>query len=286
VRVGGADIEVYHWAEYAGTVVNPPHRHTYFEVCWVEDGRGEFVVDGASHAIGPGSLLFARPGVRHQIISAEPPGIRLSWVAFHLRTPAEPADELTVLFGEFARDGRALAADRRQQVAALWSALRAVGDGPAAGAVAQALLVTLAQAGTTSVRPTAVPRGSGTPAVQLALRYVQDNLDRPLTVEEVARHVHLSRRQLARLFAGHVGSPPAAYLERARLDRAAALLVRTDLPIKQIAAQTGYRDVAQFTRAFARLHGSPPGRFRRAADLSPVLTAPDPHCKERDRSAQ
>src|SRR6266540_3390871 len=78
-------IEVYHWAEMADTVVNPPHRHTYFEVCWVEDGHGEFVVEGRRHGIGPGTLLFARPGVRHQIISASPPGIRLSWVGFQLR---------------------------------------------------------------------------------------------------------------------------------------------------------------------------------------------------------
>jgi AraC-like DNA-binding protein/mannose-6-phosphate isomerase-like protein (cupin superfamily) len=274
IALGGAEVDVYHWAEMADTVVNPPHRHTYFEVCWVEGGHGEFVVEGETHPIGPGSLLFARPGVRHQIISAEPPGIRLAWVAFHLR--AGDAD----LFGPFARSARALSHDATDQVAALWTALRATGNGPAlpgqdlaTAAVAQALVVALAQAGTETLRPEPVePPDAGASTVQQALRYVQDNLDRPLAVDELARHVHLSRRHLTRLFTEHVGRSPAAYVEQSRIDHAAALLVRTDQPIKQVASAVGYADVTQFTRAFARRLGTPPGRFRAAATLQPVLS--------------
>jgi transcriptional regulator GlxA family with amidase domain len=107
--------------------------------------------------------------------------------------------------------------------------------------------------------------------VRQALRYVHDNLDRPLAVDELARHVHLSRRQLTRLFTDHVGRSPAAYVEHTRLDHAAALLVRTDLPIKRVAAAVGYPDPALFTRAFSRRLGTPPGRFRRSADLQKVL---------------
>ncbi|MEH1128332.1 AraC family transcriptional regulator [Micromonospora sp. CPCC 206061] len=278
VDLGGAEVDVYHWAEMADTVVNPPHRHTYFEVCWVEGGHGEFVVEGETHPIGPGSLLFARPGVRHQIISAEPPGIQLAWVAFHLRVAGDGA--LGGLFDGFAASARALTHDARDQVATLWTALRATGNGPvlpgqdaATAAVAQALVVALAQAGTETLRPEPVePPDAGASSVQQALRYVQDNLDRPLAVDELARHVHVSRRHLTRLFTEHVGRSPAAYVEQARLDHAAALLVRTDLPIKQVASAVGYADVTQFTRAFARRLGAPPGRFRAAATLAPVLS--------------
>jgi AraC family L-rhamnose operon transcriptional activator RhaR len=279
IRLGPVDVDVYHWAEMADTVVNPPHRHTYYEVCWVEAGTGEFTVDGRTHPIGPGSLLFARPGVPHRIVSRRAPGIRLAWVAFHLRLPPG-GDELAALFDAFAGSARPLAHDGHSRVAALWAALRATGDGPALpgqGAaitsVARALLVALAQAGTEGLRPTpAAAPEAGTAAVRLVLRYVQDNLDRPLPVDELARHAHLSRRQLSRLFAVHVGQSPAGYVERTRLDHAAALLVRTDLPIKRIAAAVGYGDVAGFTRAFTRRLGSPPGRFRHAADLRPVLS--------------
>jgi AraC family L-rhamnose operon transcriptional activator RhaR len=282
LTLGPVDIGIYHWAELADTVVNPPHRHTHFEVCWVEGGTGRFVVDGAEHPIGPGSLLFARPGVRHQIISDRPPGIRLAWVAFHLRAPTAEG-ELAALFAAFASAGRALARDADGRVAALWSALRATGGGPAlpgqdaaTTGIAQALLVALAQAGAETLRPrpSGAPDGvaAGAGAIRQALRYVHDNLDRSLPVEELARHVHLSRRQLTRLFTDHVGKSPAAYVEHTRLDHAAALLVRTDLPIKRVAAAVGYSDAALFTRAFSRRLGAPPGRFRRSADLHRVLT--------------
>jgi AraC-like DNA-binding protein len=279
IRLGPVDVDVYHWAEMADTVVNPPHRHTYYEVCWVEEGTGEFTVDGRTHPIGPGSLLFARPGVPHRIVSRRAPGIRLAWVAFHLRL-APHDGEMAALFGAFAGSARPLADDAHDRVATLWAALRATGGGPAlpgqeeaTAAVARALLVALAQAGTEGLRPqaTATP-DAGAAAVRLVLRYVQDNLDRPLPVEELARHAHLSPRQLSRLFAVHVGQSPAGYVEHTRLDHAAALLVRTDLPIKRIAAAVGYGDVAGFTRAFARRLGTPPGRFRAAASLQPVLS--------------
>jgi AraC-like DNA-binding protein len=279
IRLGPVDVDVYHWAEMADTVVNPPHRHTYYEVCWVEDGTGEFTVDGRTHAIGPGSLLFARPGVPHRIVSRRAPGIRLAWVAFHLRLASEDG-EMASLFEAFAGATKPLAHDEWERVAALWAALRATGGGPAlpgqdaaTAAVAQALLVALAQAGAETLRPrTAAATDPGAAAVRLALRYVQDNLDGALPVEELARHVHLSVRQLSRLFTVHVGQSPAGYVERTRLDHAAALLVRTELPIKRIAAAVGYGDVAGFTRAFTRRMGTPPGRFRAAATLQPVLS--------------
>jgi transcriptional regulator GlxA family with amidase domain len=109
--------------------------------------------------------------------------------------------------------------------------------------------------------------------VHSAVRYIHDNLNRPLRVDELARHVHVSPRQLTRLFSKGLNASPASYVERVRLQKAAALLLRTGIPIKQIAANLGYPDVATFTRAFSRQHGQPPGRFRRAGGLSTVLPA-------------
>ncbi|HEY8472460.1 MAG TPA: AraC family transcriptional regulator [Natronosporangium sp.] len=283
LRLAGHAVDVYEWAYWADEVVNPPHRHTYFEVCRVEGGHGRYVVADRAYQVGGGDLLFIRPGVRHQIISAEAPGIQLSWVAFDLSTGAGDGTdpEVTGLLRAFTRTDLPLARDGGE-VAAVWEALRAAAAGPARrgqraelAALASALLLGLARAGAGELP--AIPDEpvdlAGRTARQ-AVRYIHDNLDRPLRVAELARHVHVSPRQLTRLFASHVGCSPAAYVERARLDRAAALLVRTATPIKQVAAAVGYPSVAPFTRAFARRYGQPPGRFRHTGDLSSVLTAP------------
>jgi AraC-like DNA-binding protein len=299
----GLAIDVYEWAHWAAEVENPPHRHTYFEVCRVAGGRGRYVVADRAYEIGGGDLLFTRPGVRHQIISAEPPGIDLSWVAFGVSAPDENAGrpgrhrhsadhggadrpvttdaEVGGLFRAFTRADHALVRDDGQ-VGTVWEALRAAAGGPQRrgqraelAALATALLLGLARAGAGELPPLpAGPPDLDARLVRHAVRYIHDNLDRPLRVAELARHVHVSPRQLSRLFAVHIGDSPAAYVERVRLDRAAALLVRTGAPIKQVAAEVGYPGVVPFTRAFARRHGRPPGRFRHAGDLSGVLTAP------------
>jgi AraC-like DNA-binding protein len=284
LSLGPVRVEVYQWAEIAQPVVNPPHRHAYFEACWVRAGHGEFTADGHTHPIGPGDVFVARPGVPHRIVSAEPPGIGLAWVAFHTRPLSTVDGELSALFHGFTGSSRALLDYPGGRIAALWQASRLIAKGPAlpgdddaARAVAHALLVALAQAGTDGLRPLVIPPIDPRPGlVRQALRYIADNLDRPLPVDELARHVHLSRRQLTRLFATEVGTPPAGYVERARLDRAAALLHHSGTPIKQIAAAVGYPDVTQFTRAFTRRMGTPPGRFRAQIAKSMAARGNDP----------
>lgn len=288
LRLDGVAVDVYEWAHWAAEVVNPPHRHTYFEVCRVEGGRGSYLVADRAYRVGDGDLLFIRPGVRHQIVAAEPPGIRLSWVAFDLspgRDQPTAETEVAGMLQAFTRTDLALARDDGR-VGAVWEALRTAAGGPESvrrgqraelAALATALLLALTRAGAGDLpAPPAVLSDLAGRTVRHAVRYIHDNLDRPLRVAELARHTHVSPRQLTRLFAAHVGASPAAYVERVRLERAAALLVRTPEPIKRIAASVGYPGVVPFTHAFTRRHGQPPGRFRRAGDLSGVLTAPPP----------
>jgi transcriptional regulator GlxA family with amidase domain len=59
-----------------------------------------------------------------------------------------------------------------------------------------------------------------------------------------------------------VGQPPIEFLKTLRLDRAAHLLARTDLPVKRIAARAGYSSRSSFTRAFLARYGLGPARFR------------------------
>ena len=79
------------WTSDTGPTVrllpdNVPHRHAYFEVCRVgERGRGQYLVNGVPHAIGPGDLFFSRPGVLHQIVNTEQPMMELFWMTFYLQ---------------------------------------------------------------------------------------------------------------------------------------------------------------------------------------------------------
>ena len=85
---------------------------------------------------------------------------------------------------------------------------------------------------------------------------------RPIRVDDVARRVATSPRQLQRVFAEIGGLGFRAYLRRIRMCHAADLLATTDLPVKDVARQVGYRDASQFSKAFRRAHGVSPSQSR------------------------
>jgi len=281
--VPGCAAEVLHWAHSPHLCDNVPHRHTYFEVCLVgAHGTGEYRVEGRPHPLAPGTLFFARPGVVHQIVNTQSPEMELSWVSF--RTEVTVPGEVAALLQRFAdADGVLAVPDEGRRITGLWRALRALAEAPPGlpgadaqiGQVMAALLLGLAQAGAgdpPESRPAEEPdTSSGRALARRAVRLIQERLSGPVSVAEVAVAVGLSPRHLTRVMRELTGVAPAEYIERARLHRAATLLLKTDDPIKQVAAQAGYADVHHFTRAFGRVYECPPGAFRRRGGPLPSV---------------
>lgn len=95
-----------------------------------------------------------------------------------------------------------------------------------------------------------------------AVEILARELSRPVRVEDVARCVSTSPRQLQRVFADVGGLGFRSYLRGLRMSRAAELLAGTDVPVKEVARRVGYRDAGQFSRAFRRTHGLTPSEWR------------------------
>jgi AraC family transcriptional regulator of adaptative response / methylphosphotriester-DNA alkyltransferase methyltransferase len=87
--------------------------------------------------------------------------------------------------------------------------------------------------------------------------------DPDLTLDDVARAVASSRRQVQRLFEESQDTF-RAHLTRVRMDQAAELLAGTTSPVREIARQVGYRQSAQFAKAFRRHTGKSPLEWRAA----------------------
>jgi AraC family transcriptional regulator, regulatory protein of adaptative response / methylphosphotriester-DNA alkyltransferase methyltransferase len=89
----------------------------------------------------------------------------------------------------------------------------------------------------------------------------RDYADEDLSLAKVARSIATSRRQLQRVFGEHDTSFRTE-LQRARMARAADLLRGERLPVASVARAVGYRQAAQFSKAFRRHHGHPPSELR------------------------
>jgi AraC family transcriptional regulator of adaptative response / methylphosphotriester-DNA alkyltransferase methyltransferase len=87
--------------------------------------------------------------------------------------------------------------------------------------------------------------------------------DPDLSLARVAHEIATSRRQLQRALAEVGGTSFSRELQRARMDRAAQLLLTRSVAVQAVAGAVGYRQAAQFAKVFRRHHGSSPSSFRR-----------------------
>jgi AraC family transcriptional regulator, regulatory protein of adaptative response / methylphosphotriester-DNA alkyltransferase methyltransferase len=85
--------------------------------------------------------------------------------------------------------------------------------------------------------------------------------DPNISLGTVAHAIATSRRQLQRVFGEH-GTSFRRELQRVRMTRAAELLRDRALPVATVARAVGYRQPAQFSKAFRRHHGHPPSALR------------------------
>ena len=97
-----------------------------------------------------------------------------------------------------------------------------------------------------------------------AVRYIEECYSDPsIRVAEIAKKVNVERGYLYTLFMKNLGLSPQEYLLRFRLTKATDLLNHTELSIDKITTECGYQDSATFSKAFRKMFGIPPGKFRR-----------------------
>jgi transcriptional regulator GlxA family with amidase domain len=92
--------------------------------------------------------------------------------------------------------------------------------------------------------------------------WIAEHLHESLPVDRLADKMHMSPRTFARVYKAKVGRPPAQTVEAMRLEAAARALESTDLPLKTIADQVGYKDDQVLRRVFLRRWGVTPLQFR------------------------
>lgn len=93
--------------------------------------------------------------------------------------------------------------------------------------------------------------------------WIYRNLERPLSVEELAGIAAMSPRNFARRFLREMGATPAKFVERARVEKARQLLAEQNLALEKTAALCGFQSREQLRRAFRRQLGVLPSEYRK-----------------------
>ncbi len=108
--------------------------------------------------------------------------------------------------------------------------------------------------------------GASQPRLVDAVTLMESNIEEPLTLDEVANYVGISRRQLERLFNRYLHCAPSRYYLELRLSRARLMLLQTSIPVIDIAISCGFSTAPHFSRCYSELYGKPPSNERYALE--------------------
>lgn len=96
-----------------------------------------------------------------------------------------------------------------------------------------------------------------------AMRYIDEHYTENISLDDVARTVHISKFHFCRRFHDTTGATVLGYLNNVRLTKVHNLLLNTDMSIDEIASATGFSSAVNLTRAFKKVYQSAPREFRR-----------------------
>jgi transcriptional regulator GlxA family with amidase domain len=98
---------------------------------------------------------------------------------------------------------------------------------------------------------------------------MEQNIEKPLSLDEIAAATELSRRQIERLFKRHLNCVPKRYYLQMRLRRARELLLQTSMPIIDITTACGFQSPPHFSRCYRAQFGCPPSAERQIRHTKP-----------------
>jgi len=95
-----------------------------------------------------------------------------------------------------------------------------------------------------------------------AMSFIQLNLDKNLTISELAEKANQNKDYFSRQFLNHLGQRPLNYIHEKKIERAQYLITTTNKTFIEIAAKTGFSNVAHFSKIFKKVLGVTPGAYR------------------------
>lgn len=253
----------------------PLHWHDFYELEFVCSGRAVQVINGNVYESTPGTAVLLSPADFH---------------SYRLAPSEEPLEMFNVKFSDLI-----LPEQIRTELCALHQPLvcsirkiKPILDGILEeyqknehgrdqyirAGITQLCILLLRSGRDSGALRVASETGVHAP-IQQAVLYIRNHYRGPITVEEVAKVVHLTPNYFSEYFKKQTGIKFSSYVQKMRLEFAASLLQMSDLSVKQVAAASGFNSAAYFSNAFKDGFGVSPEQFRKnnlgAASSTPPI---------------
>lgn len=250
--LGGIEVVAGRYRDH----VLPRHSHDGLMLSLLGDGVQRLHYRGVTHAADAGKIVAVPPNEVH----AAEPGIEDGWYYHTITIPSVLLEQHHPGGSRFLCDTIISDERTRQTLQLLFRSF----NGPSALRQEEALLAVLDDFLTRHAR---LPQQSSYKptelrAVEICKAYLAAHLDRNVTLNDLVEAARIDRFLLVRCFTHIVGIPPHAWHMQRRLHKSLELLSKGQC-VADVASATGFADQAHLTRAFKRVTGITPGRYRK-----------------------
>lgn len=252
------------------------HYHDRYEVGVCESGEGLFLSDGIFYSVSKGDFIFIAPERCHysRSLNQEAPCIcRFSYL--HSETvkrlislaASEQEKRKTTYEGMEKTIPTVIRASEYPQATVWLSKIMDVckqgtPDDAALDVLTLSIFLLEARNIFGNAQTTTYTSHRQDDAVTKISEYLSLHYDRSDTARELSNKCHLSESQLRRRFLAIYGMPPIAYRNFLRCKIAAELLIRSPMPVSEIAEQIGYTTASDLYKAFKKIYGVSPAAYR------------------------
>ena len=247
-------------AKYERNWHSSPHTHSFSELFYITDGRGQFLVKGEKFPIEKGHMIIVNPLAEHSEFSTE--NYPLEYIVLGIEglqfapvSDGESADSVLHFSHAPGIMFHYIQALRDEVQSNL------VGHEVVCQSLLNIILIQILRLEELNLSITASSN------VNTACRMVKDYIDahfkEPLTLEMLAQQAHQNKYYVAHTFKNAYGISPMRYLMHRRVDESKFLLTETDVSVDQIASITGFSSASHFSQVFRRLTDLTPHEFRK-----------------------
>jgi two-component system response regulator YesN len=100
-----------------------------------------------------------------------------------------------------------------------------------------------------------------------AINYIRHHYTQHISLDEVAKHVHLNASYLSRVFKEEMQTNFVTYVNNLRVETGKKLLLDSSVPLLEVAGMVGFDEQSYFTKVFKKTTGITPGKFRESRGI-------------------
>lgn len=223
-----------------------PAKIGFYGFTFVTEGSMTYILDGQKYVVGPSDAIFLPPGTVRERLRGEVP---VKYVSFNFTaTPGAQLDFPLYMQGVIPRDFTKLVS--------VFPRIHSSELEHSPQKLASLLNYMLYELQDIDFY------GTSNPHVMGALRYIEENIRRPISLADVSRHLNISKEYAASLFKAQLGKTVTGYIQEKKMHLAKEMIRYGSESLTEISAGLGFENYNYFCRTFKRYFEISPARYR------------------------